>query len=138
MYSVFADGAMHYLGANKESAMAVLDSSKVLHSKTGGTLVGITTLSDLQIAFEKHIDALDQMPPKTSPLDDLLKRLEEMEIDPEEIMKVAQENGEKAIGQVRSMGLRGLKGLGEGFTALGDLLQKAGEEDEEPAERNDE
>lgn len=125
MYAVFADEAIHYLGTDQEAAMAVLKS------KTGGTLSSVDSLTDLQILFSQN--AKNKKSSKhPSRLDEVLRKLEEIDLagEAEEVLRVTKENSEKAIGQVRSMGLRGLKGLGEGFTALGDLLQKASEEKE--------
>jgi len=131
MYAVLAEGSIHFLGADREAALNVLDS------KSGATMSTVTTLAELSAALTSH---QNNTQPKScveeegpSRLDEVLKRLEEIDLagNADEVLKMARENGEKAIGQVRSLGLRGLKGLGEGFTALGDLLQQAGAEEEE-------
>jgi hypothetical protein len=130
MYAVIVDQAIYYIGENRDAAMKVLDSKK-----GGGTITSVYSLSDLKGAFDFHLADTEH----SSRLDEVLKRLDEINLagEAEEVAKTVRENSEKAIGQVRSLGLRGIKGLGEGFTALGDLLQKAGEEDTNKEEQNE-
>lgn len=133
MYAVLAEGSIHYLGSDKDAALSVLDS------KTGATMETVKDLNDLVRSFEKHVGLKEKKTENTSRLDEVLQRLEEIDLagEAEDVLKRTRENGEYAIGQVRSMGLRGLKGLGEGFTAIGDLLKKASEENvvENPEEK---
>jgi len=128
MYAVLKESAIHYLGSDRDAALSVLES------KTGATMATVKDLAELVNIFESHVGLKKKEEP--SRLDEVLQRLEKIDLagEAEDVLKKTRENGEYAIGQVRSMGLRGLKGLGEGFTAIGDLLQKAGEEEIEVVE----
>lgn len=132
MYAVISQNAIHYLGSNKDAALSVLES------KTG-TMVTFKNLTELVNTFETHVK-LKESKEEPSRLDEVLKRLEKIDLagEAEDVLKKTRENGEYAIGQVRSIGLRGLKGLGEGFTAIGDLLQKAGDKEVEVIEKPEE
>lgn len=62
-------------------------------------------------------------------LAEVLKKLEEL-VSPETAEKFAaqiQEQTGKVVAEVKSMGITGMKAVGDGFIALGDLIRKAGE-----------
>lgn len=66
-------------------------------------------------------------------LAEVLKKLEEL-VSPETAEKFAaqiQEQTGKVVAEVKSMGITGMKAVGDGFIALGDLIRKAGETKEE-------
>jgi hypothetical protein len=64
-----------------------------------------------------------------------IQNLDELGINQDLAEKVYQ-NSEKVIAEVRYIGVRGMKAVGEGFIALGDLLKKAGDEQEHEEENN--
>jgi hypothetical protein len=54
----------------------------------------------------------------------------------QDLAEKVYQNSEKVIAEVRYIGVRGMKAVGEGFIALGDLLKKAGDEQEHEEENN--
>lgn len=66
-------------------------------------------------------------------LAELLKQIDDLKIpeNAEKFVEQIQTQGEKAVAEVRSLGIRGMRAVGEGFVALGDLLRKASPEDEQ-------
>jgi DNA-directed RNA polymerase specialized sigma54-like protein len=66
-------------------------------------------------------------------LEELLKKLDNFGFTAESAEKLTQqvqEKGEKAIAEVRSLGIRGMKAVGDGFVVFGDLLKAAADKDE--------
>lgn len=130
MYAVLSEGSIAYLGDCRDAALAVLDT------KDGAQLTTVTTLAGLKKAFEQHADQQDCDPEEgcsVSRLDEVLQKLDDLDLGgtTEEVLEKVRNGGERLIGQVRSLGLRGMKGLGEGLAAVGDLLQQAGEDEDE-------
>lgn len=101
------------------------------------------TLSSNGLYSIAEVSSLDDliehmMPSKTKSkeedvLAEVLKKLEEL-VSPETAEKFAvqiQEQTGKVVAEVKSMGITGMKAVGDGFIALGDLIRKAGETKEE-------
>lgn len=118
-----------HLSNDRESAEGFLAERLSLSSNGLYRIVEVLSLDDLI----EHI-----MPPKTKSkeedvLAEVLKKLEEL-VSPETAEKFAvqiQEKTGKVVAEVRSMGINGMKAVGDGFIALGDLIRKAGETKEE-------
>ena len=67
-------------------------------------------------------------------MDELLRKLEALGITAEnadKLTKQVREHSDKAIAEVRSLGIRGMKAVGDGFIAFGDLLRKAAKDDDD-------
>lgn len=126
MYAVLAEGAIYYLGNCRDTALGVLES------KDGATLSNISTLNGLAAAFEACSKPECTEEDAPSRLDEVLRKLDDIDLNgnTEEVLNRVREGGEKLIGQVRSLGLRGMKATGEGLAAIGDLLQQASAEEE--------
>lgn len=90
------------------------------------TIVEVSSLDDLAKLVMPETEEVDV-------LADVLKKLEEL-VDPANAEKFAaqiQEQTGKVVAEVKSMGIAGMKAVGDGFVALGDLIRKAGETKEE-------
>jgi hypothetical protein len=87
--------------------------------------------------FEDIKDLVELVMPQPEPseevdvLNDVLKKLEEL-VDPANAEKFAaqiQEQTGKVVAEVKSMGIAGMKAVGDGFVALGDLLRNSANEE---------
>ena len=123
MYAVIFERKPIYLGTEPGKAI------DVFNSKAGSELHKIESLEQLSGLVEenpKNFQVQDQL---SEAAQRLVQKLDELGINQDLAEKVYQ-NSEKVIAEVRYIGVRGMKAVGEGFIALGDLLKKAGEEQE--------
>ena len=149
MYVVIKDGAVFYAGSDAVVAAEIFlqFNSKVSTAK----MITISSLKELDgllantpedsrpedsktwfydIDATKHFieDSKDQLSRAASRI---FKILDESGTNDETVItEKLKSRGEKAIAQVRSLGVQGMKTVGEGFVALGDLLRKTGEKPE--------
>ena len=139
MYALISEGSIQYLGDDADVAMELLGRKSDAH--LDARLEIVVTLEELKRTFESHSELKfsKKKCEKESPLEEVLKRLEEVDIteEAEEVLRKTKETGEQAIGEVRSLGLRGLQGLGQSVVALGDLLLKAGKENQESGQEKE-
>jgi len=128
MYAVIANKAIHYLGNDREQAV------QVLGSKTGASMVNVSTLTELASLFSAHSVNVTPEPNHFSKAAErVLEILDEVGVDErsvEEVVQTLRERGQAAATEVRHLGIQGMKTVGEGFVALGDLLKKQAEESE--------
>lgn len=128
--AVIEGAQLYYLGEDTQEALTIFGS------KPGSKMVNVATLAELQThmqgegvkacateedtiseAFRRVLDKLDENGINAENADELRKKL--------------QAGGEKLVADVRSLGLRGLRIVGDGLTTLGDFVRKAGDEEEE-------
>lgn len=126
-YAVFSNGAMIHFGSNQKEALAYL--------KGNATLVSVNSLEDLLCAFESHWIASQVRKEDDNDLSNaftsLLDRLDRMGINEEnaeDMMSKLKENSKKVVSEAKSLGVQGMKAVGEGFIALGDLLVSTGKD----------
>ncbi len=132
MYAVIADRAIHYLGTNNEEAV------RVLWSKKGASMVNVATLTELASLFSAHVANVDYPPdteenPFSKATERVLEILEDIGVNErsvDEVVQILKQRGQSAAAEVRSLGIKSMKTVGEGFVALGDLLRKQAESDE--------
>ena len=123
MYTVIFERKPIYLGTEPGKAIDVFNST------AGSELHKIESLEQLSGLVEenpKNFQVQDQL---SEAAQRLVQKLDELGINQDLAEKVYQ-NSEKVIAEVRYIGVRGMKAVGEGFIALGDLLKKAGDEQE--------
>lgn len=123
MYAVIFEKKPIYLGTEPGKAIDVFNST------AGSELHKIESLEQLSGLVEenpKNFQVQDQL---SEAAQRLVQKLDELGINQDLAEKVYQ-NSEKVIAEVRYIGVRGMKAVGEGFIALGDLLKKAGDEQE--------
>lgn len=132
MYAVFGKNiGIVYLGYDLKEAVSYVDSEPYLK----GTLVNVRDLDELAACFAENFSkkeeptltaqATDQL---SAAADAVLNKLDELglnEENAEELARKVRQSSELAIGQARSLGIQGMKAVGDGFIALGDLLRKA-------------
>lgn len=130
MYAVIADQTICYLGSDSEKATKLLDSKK------GASLANVHTLSELASVLAA---AQTNAPNKTlnegfsEAIERVFEVLDEAGINEnsvDEVVGVLKQRSQTVVTEVRSLGIKGMKTVGEGFVALGDLLKKASEPDE--------
>lgn len=122
MKAVLADGCVLYLGNDEATVNFLMGGAK--NDSSDVEVREVYTLEDLASYFEE-----EEEDPVADSLDRLLQRLEELDVD--EIADRLIEKGEKAVAEVRSLGVRGMEAVGRGFVALGELLNKAAEEEDD-------
>lgn len=118
-----------HLSEDRESAEAFRAERLSLSSNGLYLIVEVSSLDDLAALVMPE----GSQGPEVDVLADVLKKLEEL-VDPVNAEKFAaqiQEQTGKVVAEVRSMGCSGMKAVGEGFIALGDLIRKAGENKQE-------
>ncbi len=130
MYAMYAtiaklDGgvAVIYIGKNQKTA-------DDLAEQTDGDVVVVETLEELSSALtEREIAA--KISDFAEGLSDAAKKvLDKLKIDdPEELGRKLREQGEKTVAEVRSLGIKGMKVVGDGFINLGQLLKKDDQDD---------
>lgn len=116
-----------HLSDDKKSADDFIADRKALSGSGTYAVAEVKTLPELLRLI---------MPPQeeVDPLADLMQKLEKAGLTTvENVDKAVQEiqqRGEQAVAEVRSMGIRSMKAIGDGFMAFGDLLKKAAAEDD--------
>jgi len=118
-----------HLSDDRESAEGFLAERLSLSSNGLYSIVEVSSLDDLA----EHVMPYPTGPEEVDVLADVLKKLEGL-VDPANAEKFAtqiQEQTGKVVAEVKSMGIAGMKAVGDGFIALGDLIRKAGETKEE-------
>ena len=134
MYAILADGGVQYLGGDRDKATEVLDS------KDGGKQIVVASLDELADALRHH---RGEDPPNFSEtlsdaFSEVLGKLDELGINKgaaEEFSQRVQENTAQITDDVRALGIKGMAVVGKNFVALGDLLKKAAEGKDKPADK---
>lgn len=140
MYAVFAGGCIVYLGDCEFEAKVAFDES------VSPTMTTVRDLEDLDAQFADHVrreedmraseeeleaqevEAGDEPDPLSTAVETVLSKLDGLGLSREnadELARTLKEGGGKAAAQVRSLGVKGMRAVGEGFVALGELLRKA-------------
>lgn len=135
MYAVLVEGSVAYLGSDPLAAAEVLKAK-------GPTAVAavVNNLEELEQAIssqnrqsveEEVVEGLSRAAAR------LFEILDNSGLTAQNVEKVTdtlKSRGEQAVTQVRSLGVKSMKTVGEGFIALGDLLRKAAEKPDETQE----
>lgn len=139
MYAVFAHQSLVYLGTCRDEALSFVDGVEAasLHSVTDlDELADLFEDLVLEDEFEDEDDLLLGAQAAVQSVGDQLsnaahvvvQKLDDLGINAENgevLAKKLKEGGEKTLVEVRSLGIKGMKAVGEGFVALGELLRKA-------------
>jgi hypothetical protein len=147
-YVVFTGNVVHYLGPDKHYASEVwIDQD----CKNGATLAPVDSLEQLRLIFnacqadpqEDFDDCRYEDPEYRERVEEpvlseaaarLFDKLDELGLSAENTDNWAREfkkNGDKVVAEVKSLGIKSMKAVGEGFKALGDLLRNEAEGQEE-------
>jgi hypothetical protein len=118
MYAVILDKSLLYLGLDNNKAI------EIFNSKPNCEIHQINSVEELsKITSEKTVVDNDL----SEAAQKLVQKLDEFGIN-QNLAETVRENSERVLAEVRYIGLRGMKTVGEGFIALGDLLREASEE----------
>jgi len=137
-YAVVENGACLHISEDAASAV------KTFESKPNSKLVRVANLEELQVAVEasKNVESCNVEDDDISNvLRQLLDKLDENGINAEnaeELRKKLQSGGEQLVAEVRSLGIRGMRVVGDGLAALGDFMRIASEENDVQAQSTDE
>jgi hypothetical protein len=130
MYAVFTNGGLSYLGECQDQALSTFNS------KPGSTLHQVSDLDELHELVEEHNlsacaedPGVDFQQNVSEAFQTVVNKLDEWGINKALAEKV-RDGGEKLVGEARSLGIQGMKTVGEGFVALGELLRKASKDDD--------
>jgi hypothetical protein len=107
LYAVFFDAKILYFGPNQQEAFEVFQNNK------GSTLKQVDSIDEIK---ELKCDNLSKN------LDEILEKLKKINFENSTIDEII--NSEK-IAEVKYLGIKSMKTVGEGFVALGDLINKA-------------
>ncbi len=132
MYAVFAEGRLAYLGNCQDEAL------KVFNAKPNANLHTVQNMAEVDYLLHDYQAGLEDDTTNPTMEDDLsdafqtvIDKLDEWGINKNMADKV-REGGEKLVGEARSLGVRGMRTVGDGFIALGELLRRASEDEQPP------
>lgn len=117
MHATVLNGTVVYLGPCEDAAREA--------ATVGAFTVQVNTLEELvEVLNPKPKPLIDELSKASSDaFNKVVEELDKLGVNKELADKVRQD-GEKLVAEVRSLGARGIKAVGEGFVALGDLLKK--------------
>ena len=151
MYAVITDGAIHYLGNDVIVAGEVLEQ---VEGKSRRTLVSVSTLEELASIYSnaqadlkgdpKIPDIDEDIADITEGLSEAAQRvidyLNEAGLNAENAERISESvvmNSKATIAEVRSLGIKGMKTVGDRFLALGELIRKAAEDEAHEKEESE-
>lgn len=113
-----------HLSNDKESADKFVASRHLLSSNGKYDVVEVSSMEELA----ERICPTPKKVEESDVLAEIIKRIDDLGLTPENIEKFTKkvnDESEKALAEVRSLGIQGMQVVGDGFVALGDLLRKA-------------
>lgn len=123
MYVVINEGVVVYIGQSLDESVAQIKGAKC-------SLHKVNNFDELQLVIGNGAKVeFEQKNVFSATFEKLMEKLNELGVNQDLAAKVLN-NGEKLVGEAKSLGTRGMKAVGEGFVALGDLLRKAGIEED--------
>lgn len=136
MYAVFTHKCLLHLGRCQEEALSVFNDNP------GTTLHQVENLEQLEKVFSvlnavevtAEEDPLEVLSEQLSDAANfVVQKLDELGVNAENaesLSKKLKDGGDKTFAEVKSLGIKGMQAVGEGFVALGDLLRKSGKKEE--------
>jgi antitoxin component HigA of HigAB toxin-antitoxin module len=124
MYAVVFERTLLYLGEDQSLALETFRSNpkSSIHN-----IESIDKLKDIGVIESPEADKFIEQE-FSDAIQRILTKLEEFGLSSDLPEKI-QANSEKVIAEVRHIGIKGMKTVGEGFVALGDLLNKIAKEE---------
>lgn len=132
MYAVLTGGFLVYLGNNQDEAMKHLKNggnvAVMKHVDSLEDLVNLIEVENVTVGVtpDEVAEAINDMTDTlSSAFKGLVDKLNEVG-NTQDLAAKVKSSSEKLVGEAKSLGARGMKVVGEGFVALGDLIRKAG------------
>ena len=126
MYAVHNESAVFYYGDDREAAMKVLEANPCAN---------MTAKANAEWLAQKFNPSVETQSAEEDALDSVLNTLEELGLNAqdnaEKFVETLQQQSERAVAEVRSLGIKSMNAIGDSFVALGDLLKRAVAEDEQ-------
>jgi len=129
MLAVIEGNWLHYIGEDKAKALTIFES------KPNSKMVNINSLMELQAELET--EKADVSPCDHQSISETLRKvldkLDENGFNTEnveELQRKLKTSGEKLTADVKSLGIRSMRVVGDGLTTLGDFLRQTSEEEE--------
>ena len=133
MHAVIVDGAVIYLGNDGNKAVEILTSKQ----EQKASLFSVSTLSELASVLRLSQAKQNVEESASQAIERLFDTLDEAGINEksvEEVVAVLKQKGDAAVAEVRHLGIKGMKTMGDSFIALGDLLKQASQKQPEEPE----
>ncbi len=140
-YAVVENGALLHI--SEDAAPAV----KIFESKPDSKMVRVMNLEELQIELDASVkvkpcatDEVEVDDEFSNVLRQLLDKLDESGINAEnaeELRKKIQSGGEQLVAEVRSLGIRSMRVVGDGLSTLGEFMRSISESDSVQSQSTD-
>jgi hypothetical protein len=121
MYAVITEGRLSYLGECRDEALATFNS------KPNSTLRSVENVDELNDLLD--IEEIDIEEELSEGFQVLVQKLDELGLN-QNLVETVKSNGAKLVGEAKSLGIKSMKAVGEGFVALGELLRNATKDEE--------
>lgn len=125
MYAVFYKQTILFLGSDIDQA------KEILKSKIGSTMSNVGSLDELATLLGDHLTGTESNAQDFSQAAErVFKMLKDRGINQEkmeDVIAALKERSDKVVADVRSLGIKSMSTVGDGFLAIGDLLKKASE-----------
>ena len=121
MYATITSGTIIYLGESEKEATLATKANP-----SSCSVVKVNNLQELVLAVNPITAERDDL---SDAFEKITHKLNELGIN-KDLADKFKNNGEKLVGEAKSLGARGIKSVGSGFIALGDLLNKIGAEEQ--------
>ena len=134
-FAVIENGNCIHVGEDATSA------AKIFESKPNSKLIRVANLEELETALKNEDTKTCVAEDGVSDfLHQLLNKLDENGINAEnadEFRKKLQSDGGQLVAEVRSLGIRGMRVVSDGLSALGDFMRSAAEDIQSTEEEHD-
>lgn len=118
MYAVITGGRLSYLGECQDEAL------DTFNSKPNSSLHLVESQEELDELLDTEVDVAAIV---SDSFTSLVGKLSELGVN-QDLPSKLRDNSVKLMGEAKSLGVKGMKAVGEGFVALGELLRKASAE----------
>jgi hypothetical protein len=124
MYAVVFENTLLYLGEDQALALETFRSKpkSSIHN-----IDSVDKLKDIGVVDSPEVDQFIEQE-FSEAIQKVFNKLEEFGLSSDLPAKI-QENSERVVAEVRHIGIKGMRTVGEGFIALGDLLNKIAKEE---------
>lgn len=119
-YAVVSNGELLFLTQGRCAAV------KKMSENPGSDLATVATLEELDVLLNTPAPTPEEQ--ASEAMKNLMSKLDDWGLN-QDFVDELKESGEKLMAEVKSLGNKGMKVVGDGFIAMGELLRQAQEED---------